>query len=937
MSVARIHELFAEIDGMAFGAEERARVDEAIALAIDIGDEELEYQARIRQTASANMLGDTETLLSSFAWCLAKHDDDPVRFPDGIGNDGASLMWQFKWIASTLASSPIFGTADIDAALADMEAHYRAGGLGMSGVLNSQFSAAWALGDLERAEQLRATLAITPRDDYSHCDACVRSDGSGFLAELGRNDEAINLVDELIAGGFQCGDEPENALSRALLPYLRAGRLDDARAAHFRSYALARDNADNLSIIANHLIFCAVTGNEARGLSMLERHLSWFVHDQLNASGQFAGLVAAGVLLDAVTTAGFGGQTVRGAESRELQRLFGENDGAWTAEQLATAVWSAARRLGDQFDQRAGNDYRARSLQKAKELANESYPLSLTSETLGRPAATDPEPTDAAGWLERAKELLAIGWLAGGLSAAHMAAQLAQGTERAEALSPLIAALVASGELAEAEALLTERVPLLRERGNDGDEAQASLEELLGLALFGRGSDDDLTALRVAAQVAGELAPAQVADIEISLLGLLVRGEELDIEAATALAMRALEHATAGDSPRARVAALRYLADIAASTDDADTAVSYLNTLESITSNRGNLAQAHSLRARLHGSAGEFTEGAQQADAAAALTHTIGAAGPLHDITVLAGRLYDEAEEFAAAASRFRLAVRYAERLEIDTVGVRYALGRALVRGEEAPEGIDILARLYEEETAADAAPGSRGETLYWLGHGYVEADELSSAVGTWEKAVELYLESGDTQSAARTLADSAGLHAQYNDHESAAALLTAAVEHARATPDNLNLLVRVLHHSGRALTESGNAEGLDALDEVLALATEHGADWLHADVSDSKARALASLGRAKEAVALALTASDEYRATGDSMSAANCERFVGNVLAGEDRHDEAVTVLQSVIEQAAGHEQLRTLAAFELADSLDKLGRTADAAAARAIAEGAS
>ena len=936
MSVARIQELFTEIDGMAYGPEERSRVDEAIALAIEIGDEELEYRARIRQTASANMLGDTETLLSSFAWCLAKHDEDPARFPDEIGHEGAGLMWQFKWIATTLASSPIFDRDDISNALADMESHYRKAGIGQSGVLTSQFATAWRLGELERAEELRAELAVTPRDEYSHCDACVRSDASGFLTEVGRDAEAIVLFDELIEGGYSCGDEPEAALSRALLPYLRAGRLEDARAAHFRSYSLARDNADNLSIIANHLIFCAVTGNEARGLSMLERHLSWFVHDQLNADGQFAGLLAAGVLLDAVTAAGFGEQTVRGAENRELQVLFGEHDGDWTAEELATAVWAAARRIGNQFDQRAGNDYRASRIQKAKKLANERYPLSVTSETLGRSTPADAEPTDAAGWLERAQELLAIGWLTGALPAARQAADLAQGTERATALSPLIAALVAAGELGEAEAFLAKRIPLLRESGDDSDDAQASLEELLGLSLFGRASDDDLNALSVAAKVSGELAPAQVADIELSLLGLLVRSEELDIKAATALAASALEHATTGDFPRARVTALRYLADLAASAGNTDTAASHLDTLESITSNRGNLAQAHALRARIHGSAGEFAAGAKHADTAAAHAHAFGAAGPLHDITVLAGRLYDEAEEFTEAASRFRLAVRYAERLEIDTVGVRYALGRALVRGNEAPEGIEMLAELYEEETAAGAAPGSRGETLYWLGHGYLAIDEPGSAVGSWEKSVELYLESGDTQSAARTLADSAGLHAQYNDHETAAALLTAAVEHARTTPDNLNLLVRVLHHSGRALAESGNAEGLDALDEVLTLATEHGADWLHADVSDSKARALASLGRPKESVALALTAADEYRAAGDPLSAANCERFVGNVLAGEERHAEAVTVLQSVLEQAADHEQLRTLTAFELAESLDKLGRTADAAAARAIAESA-
>lgn len=931
MSATRINELFSEIDSMAFGPEERARVEEAIALAVELGDEELEYRARIRLTASANMLGDTEALLPSFAWCLAKHDADPVRFPDDIGNDGAGLMWQFKWIASTLASSPIFDTGDIDAALADMETHYRDAGLGMSGVINSQFSTAWHLGELDRAEQLRATLVATPRDDYSHCDACVRSDASGFLSEIGRDDEAIVLLDELIEGGYSCGDEPENALSRGLLPYLRAGRLDDAKAAHFRSYTLARDNADNLGIIANHFIFCAVTGNEARGLAMLERHLSWFVHDQLNADGQFAGLVAAGVLLDAVTAAGFGAQTVRGAESQELIPLFGEHDGAWTAEELATSAWAAAERIGDQFDQRAGNDYRARRIQKAHALALEHYPLTLTSETLNLTTPADDAPTDAAGWLLRAEELTAIGWLAGALPAARTATELATGPELTAALSALIAGLVATGDLAAAEAALAERIPALREHG---DDAQASLEELLGLSLFGRAESEDLDALRISVGVSHELAPAQVADLELSLLSVMLRGEEPDLPAAVELATSALAHAEAGNVALLRGHALRYLADLTASAGDADRALEYLDDLIATSSNRGVLAHAHSLRARILGSSGRFEEGATSADAASDCANAIDAAGPLHDTTILAGRLYDEAELFSEAAGRFRLGVRYAERLEIETVGARYALGRALVRAGESAEAIDLLLALYEEETTAEAAPGSRGETLYWLGHGFAAEGEPGSAVGTWETATGLYLESGDTESAARTQADSANLHSQHGDNEGAAALLASAATHARATPENLNLLVRVLHQSGRAQAEIGDADGVAILDEVLALAKEHGADWLHADVTDSKARSLASLGQAKDAVALALTAADEYRAAGDPIAAANTERFVASVLAGEGRHDEAVAVFQSVMEQAADHERLRQITAFDLAESLDKLGRTAEAAAARAIAE---
>ena len=89
---AEITRLFDEIDSTPFGPQERALVDQAIALAVESGDEVVEYHARMRLTASAKQTGDTDTMLSSFAWCLAKHDSDPTRFPADIDNGSDRLV-----------------------------------------------------------------------------------------------------------------------------------------------------------------------------------------------------------------------------------------------------------------------------------------------------------------------------------------------------------------------------------------------------------------------------------------------------------------------------------------------------------------------------------------------------------------------------------------------------------------------------------------------------------------------------------------------------------------------------------------------------------------------------------------------------------------------------------------------------------------------------
>lgn len=160
----------------------------------------------------------------------------------------------------------------------------------------------------------------------------------------------------MIDGGFSCGEEPEHALARTLLPSLRAGMLDQARAAHLRSYRLAKDNPANLAIIADNVVFCAVTGNEARALALVEKHLPWLVHDGLDAAAHETALASFAVGLDAVAAAGHPDTPVRGSDAEELVTLFGSHEGAWTASALASRAWALADTIAAAFDVRNGTD-----------------------------------------------------------------------------------------------------------------------------------------------------------------------------------------------------------------------------------------------------------------------------------------------------------------------------------------------------------------------------------------------------------------------------------------------------------------------------------------------------------------------------------------------------------------------------------------------------
>lgn len=923
-----ITKLFEEIDETPFGPEERRLVDQAVALAVECGDEQLEYLARMRLTVSAKHSGDTDAMLSSFAWCLAKHDSDPRRFPSEPEDGGVDLLWQYKWMAGTLAASPVFSREQIDAVHNDMQEHYERAGVGLSGVITSRFDEAWHNGRLDEAAALREQLAITPRDDYSHCDACVRSEAAAFLAERGNEDEALILIAEMIEGGFSCGDEPENALSQALLPYLRAGRLDEAKSAHLRSYRMARDNPDKISIIANHLVFCAVTGNEARGLALLERHISWLAHDGLNVGAHFSSLVAYGILLDAIDRAGFGDTVVRGADSSDLVAFFGEHDGPWPARELSVAAWAAAGSVAESFDERNGNDYYASRIASAHALGDERYDVPIDTDSFAPAPVVVPEPTDADGWRLRASELAASLEPERAIDAARRSLELGlAGWAANDAHSLIVGSLVRLERWDEATAALAARNDSLRANKR---HAQADFEARVGLAAFGRSTEHDRQALETELTSA-DLPPEVLADAQLCLAALRMGEDDLDVEPL-------LLQATAGfDTPytqRGLNSALLFTAHLYARTGRSELAIETIDRLIDNEWGQGDLAQYRLFRGRVNGGLGNFDEGAQDADEAARLFTLIGERAGAIDATSLAGALLADAGRTDEAAGRHRFAAQQGELLGIPTTALRFSYGRSLVQAGRPEEAIEVLQGVLDDETAAEVAPASRAETMFWIGHALQASDQFGNAVGMWFSAAELYAAGEDTQGAASAGLAAARVLVRFQEHEDALEALTEAAAQARKTPENLSLLTEVLHAYGSAQAMQQNPEGLDTLDEVIAIARENGADWLVADVSDSRARALHALGRTEEAIPAALEAADLYVSAGDSASSGGSELFVARLLVDAERREEAVALYRSAIVRADGVPNLVALASLELGDLLEQLGRTDEAAAARAAAE---
>ncbi|WP_433674735.1 hypothetical protein [Microbacterium gorillae] len=921
----RIRELFAQIDMTPWGPEEQSLVAEAVKLSVELGDEELEYRARMRQTSSANMAGDTELTLSSFAWCLARHDADPVRFPTDIGS-GADLMWQFKWMAGSLRCSPAFTEEQIDAVLDDMEEHYRREGLGLSGVWMARFESSWSRGRLDDAEKYRALLTSTPRDEHSHCDACTRSQLAGFFVDQGRADEALALIDELVEGGFSCAEEPEHALARGLLSYLRAGRVNDAVLAHRRSYRLARTDPDNLAIVMLNLQFVVVTGNYPRALAMVERHLAWLAHDGLNDDAHAVALATIALALEAVDSDGHGDAVVRGADAPSLVRFFGEHEGTWTAAELAAAAGAGADRIARLFDARNGNTSFSERIAAIRDLRDERIEVPLGSEGYAPQAATD-APATPEDRLHRAVCL--ADWGAAPEAIAAATAALADGLDVARLHGIIVGAHAARDDWDAATAALPARIDALQAAGRD---AQADVEAIAGLALYGRTQEGD--AESIATLLARQDLPDEArGDLELAVAS--ERVDNADTEGAITHTLSAIgAFHDAGLEDRAAAAEMVLLSLRAGSgtpvLDDID---ALLERPALTAGSRGRLLE---LRARLRGAAGDYHSGALDADEASRIAASLGITADVYTVYGLAAMLFHDAGAPAEAAARYRVAARLAESdgNPQQYLTLRYQLGVSLMNAGDAGESAEILGDTLSRETELGVPDASRGQTAGALAQALELDQQFEDAIGAWQYAGELFAAGDDHVMSAHCHVHAGRLFGKFGMHEESVEELTEAVTIARAHPDEGELLMRSLHLLGQATGAAGDPVSDAHLDEAYALAEAEGNAWTMADITDSRARARAARGDVDGAVAAALQAADAFVSAGDSDGAAGSELFAGRVLAGNGRAADSVPVFRAALEHADPEGPLRQLSAIEFGEVLASLGRHGEAAEIRGIAD---
>ncbi|MFI9407190.1 hypothetical protein [Nocardia sp. NPDC052316] len=780
-SADSLYQLIEQADQLPYGDGKDALLEEVLRHAEAGEHTEVAFYARLRLIDAYTQGMQPAKLFVPFARCLADYDRNPAAHEPWVA---ATLRWDFKHAITAMTKFPEVPKDRALAVLDQMERRYRTEGQSLHAVYAYRYRVAAHIGDRAAADEWYAKWCTTPRDENSDCAGCDPTNKADYLVDRGRDAEAIAVAGPVLDGELDCEQQPQRILTTLLLPYVRTGQLEQARNAHRRAYRILRTRPQDVAEIGDHLQFCALSGNQSRGLELLDRHLGWLDRAPSPKDAMWFAASAA-LLLRTVVDAGHGAAIVR--RPAHADRPAAELNARTLHDELARHAFDIAAR----FDQRNGTDHQTSTVRSllASEPLVEQLPLSAAADhrvPAPRPqvaAAVDVAALTANELVERAE---------------HLLRRYAD-----EAAEPLVRQLISLSEDAPADSLLAARTAVLRARLASWDDHDAATESLLWQAVERYEAAGDENGRQVALGCLGKYLCAHDRVEEGSALlrashAYLIQRPELEgqVWSAIRLASGLLQ---AEDSPAEHLAEVEsLLAQAAATAAESGDPVLI-----------GDVA-AHRMHRHIH-SAEDLDAAIDAARTAVAAFKEAGIPRMVAPSAFRLGvllRSRDEAEAALVAADEAlaALAADAPADLRVVTHGLRGAVLNDLDRPGEAINDLLTAVAIGRAEGLPQVA-----RCVWDLAIAYRATGQLLDAADLAEEAVASWEGLGQHDSAHQCRYLLAGLHLQLGEPDQALALYEEIVEFHRARDE----------HGAVAEILAETADLLDTLDRD-ALAAEH-------------------------------------------------------------------------------------------------------------------
>ncbi|MFC4335367.1 hypothetical protein [Salininema proteolyticum] len=265
-----IWSMILSVDDRPDGVEKVALLEEAAQAAESLGDERLvNYCLVDLVSAHRNWTGTTE-MVPHFARLCERFEERRETFDDYSSH---RFLWSYRWIVQAMTDDPDYSLDLVEAVLMEMRTAYLQEGYSDHAGWFEDMRLAYAIGDWDRMwKSFRASEDCDP-DSMSDCNACRAS----FLADVlwdtdASMEDVLGFLNAALEVEDQCRRQPHETWTTAMFAHARLGDPAMARESHLRGFTMARGRVDLLDLIVEHLQFCAVSGNEARAVAILEEH-----------------------------------------------------------------------------------------------------------------------------------------------------------------------------------------------------------------------------------------------------------------------------------------------------------------------------------------------------------------------------------------------------------------------------------------------------------------------------------------------------------------------------------------------------------------------------------------------------------------------------------------------------------------------------------------
>ena len=326
-----------------------AALERAVEAADAVGDPELTNYALNGLVDAYEFSRDSTRLLVPFARLLRAFDSQPEHFDAYLTR---SLYWTFKWIVDKMIEQPDVPLESIEHWLEEMRRRYAEAGFSMHAPAAYEMQLAYHVGDYDRVAAAIEALGEAEEDDMSDCTACQYTSLATivFYAEENAADAAMEMLEPVLSGEQTCAHEPHYGLALSLLPLVELGRIDEARANHLRGYQMCKGKEDMVPMIALHVEFCALTGNEHRAVEILADHARFYDLD-LGVRDRQRLMEVTVLTCRRLKAIGFADNPMPGPGA------VADGGANWTAVSLHD--WAEAERgaICARFDARNGNDH----------------------------------------------------------------------------------------------------------------------------------------------------------------------------------------------------------------------------------------------------------------------------------------------------------------------------------------------------------------------------------------------------------------------------------------------------------------------------------------------------------------------------------------------------------------------------------------------------